>query len=314
MAAPTTPNSGNGDLPAPDSWADEFPRIDAPLDMPIRAAQAGVGDEFIMKLVPRGTPGAKNKFFAIDGSVVNFASTELNAWGSLIGDIQDQADLWTELQARPLTADLSQLAFTGDWVDISGKPPFGNVSLINTNGTTNQFLRGDGSWAIPQDVFAQWGSISGDINAQNDLIALLNLKAPLANPTFTGLVQAPTRPVDDSSTGVATTAWFFGQAFDGVPVMAGAASSGDSKRWARGNHRHPTDTTRAPLDSPAFTGFPTAPTPPPGDNSDVIATTAFVKAVASLPDAPVDGGYYVRRNGAWVAIDLGTKWDNDGTP
>lgn len=38
--------------------------------------------------------------------------------------------------------------------------------------------------------------------------------------------------------------------------------------------------TKAPTNSPAFTGTPTAPTPAPGDNSTKLATTAFVAASA----------------------------------
>lgn len=37
---------------------------------------------------------------------------------------------------------------------------------------------------------------------------------------------------------------------------------------------------RAPINSPAFTGIPTAPTKPASDDSTSLATTAFVKAVA----------------------------------
>ena len=42
-------------------------------------------------------------------------------------------------------------------------------------------------------------------------------------------------------------------------------------------------TAVAPLASPTFTGSPTAPTPPAGDSSNAIATTAFVRAAASMP-------------------------------
>lgn len=42
---------------------------------------------------------------------------------------------------------------------------------------------------------------------------------------------------------------------------------------------------KAPLVNPTFTGTPTAPTPTNGDNSTKIATTAFVLANASTPDA-----------------------------
>ncbi|WP_456723046.1 hypothetical protein [Bradyrhizobium sp. USDA 4350] len=63
--------------------------------------------------------------------------------------------------------------------------------------------------------------------------------------------------------------------------MAGTAAVGTSTKWAHEDHVHPTDTTRAPLASPAFTGAPTAPTQTVGDNSAKIATTAFVIANAS---------------------------------
>ena len=43
---------------------------------------------------------------------------------------------------------------------------------------------------------------------------------------------------------------------------------------------------KAPLDSPAFTGAPCAPTPAPGDDSTNLATTAFVQD-ALATDAPV---------------------------
>jgi hypothetical protein len=62
------------------------------------------------------------------------------------------------------------------------------------------------------------------------------------------------------------------------PVMDGIAAPGALTTYSRGDHVHPTDTSRAPLASPAFTGNPTAPTPTVGDNDTSIATTAFVNA------------------------------------
>jgi hypothetical protein len=62
-----------------------------------------------------------------------------------------------------------------------------------------------------------------------------------------------------------------------TPLMDGTAAVGTSTAYAREDHRHPTDTTRAPLASPAFTGTPTAPTAAAGTNNTQIATTAFVQ-------------------------------------
>ena len=71
-----------------------------------------------------------------------------------------------------------------------------------------------------------------------------------------------------------------------TPLEDGTASAGSATTWAKGDHVHPTDTSRAPLASPAFTGTPTAPTPLSSDNSQKIATTEFVQsAVAGIEGA-----------------------------
>lgn len=62
------------------------------------------------------------------------------------------------------------------------------------------------------------------------------------------------------------------------PVMDGVAAPGAATTAARGDHGHPTDTSRAPLASPVFTGTPQAPTAAAGTNTNQLATTAFVKA------------------------------------
>lgn len=61
-----------------------------------------------------------------------------------------------------------------------------------------------------------------------------------------------------------------------TPSMDGSASTGTSKRFAAEDHVHPTDTSRAPLASPALTGTPTAPTATTGTATTQIATTEFV--------------------------------------
>ena len=66
-------------------------------------------------------------------------------------------------------------------------------------------------------------------------------------------------------------------AYTSNPAMDGTASPGSSTDYAKGDHVHPTDTSRAPLASPTFTGTPAAPTASAGTNTTQIATTAFVK-------------------------------------
>ena len=73
------------------------------------------------------------------------------------------------------------------------------------------------------------------------------------------------------------------------PLMDGTAAVGTSTNFARQDHVHPSDTSRAPLNSPALTGTPTAPTPASGDNSTKIATTAFVATTTAGALATYDG-------------------------
>lgn len=69
-----------------------------------------------------------------------------------------------------------------------------------------------------------------------------------------------------------------GQGSNSLPVMNGIASAGVATQWSRGDHIHGSDTSRAPINSPTFTGVPSAPTAPNGTNTTQIATTANVLA------------------------------------
>jgi hypothetical protein len=119
--------------------------------------------------------------------------------------------------------------------------------------------------------------------------------APLASPVFTGNPRAPTPVADDNDTSIATSAFVLGQAASSAPAMDGSAAVGASTRYARSDHVHPTDTSRAAIASPSFTGTPTAPTPSAGDSSTKIATTAFL--------APA----------AWTTPTLLNSWVNYGS-
>lgn len=82
----------------------------------------------------------------------------------------------------------------------------------------------------------------------------LDAKAPLASPALTGTPTAPTASANTNTTQVATTAYVVGQASSTNPLVNGTVAVGTSLRYAREDHVHPTDTTRAPLADPTFTG------------------------------------------------------------
>ncbi|EHQ92124.1 tail fiber protein [Desulfosporosinus youngiae] len=114
-------------------------------------------------------------------------------------------------------------------------------------------------------------------------------RAPLASPALTGTPTAPTAAADTSTTQIATTAFVTGQAGTVTPNMDGSAAVGTSKKYAREDHRHPADTTRAPLASPALTGTPTAPTAAVDTSTTQVATTAFVVNQAASTSPVMDG-------------------------
>lgn len=95
---------------------------------------------------------------------------------------------------------------------------------------------------------------------------------------LTGTPTTPTAAADTNTTQIASTAFVLGQASSVSPLMNGTAAAGTSPRYSRQDHVHPTDTSRAPLASPVFTGDPQAPTAASGDNDTSLATTAFVQA------------------------------------
>jgi hypothetical protein len=103
--------------------------------------------------------------------------------------------------------------------------------------------------------------------------------APLASPAFTGIPTAPTPTPGTNSVQLATTAF--------VMAAIAAVDSGVVTFNGRGGAvmllaNDISGASGALLASPAFTGAPTAPTPPPGDNSTRIATTAFLATLTGF--------------------------------
>ena len=118
------------------------------------------------------------------------------------------------------------------------------------------------------------------------------------NIALTGVSTAPTPATGTNTTQIATTAFVNAEIAADRPFeattanikMDGAQSVGVLNTVARGDHVHPTDTSRAPLASPSFTGTPAAPTPATGTRSTQLATTAFVGAESQIA-APTGSVY-----------------------
>jgi len=134
------------------------------------------------------------------------------------------------------------------------------------------------AWDADLDAIAALAGTSGLLRktAANTWSLDTTTFAGLASPTFTGTPAAPTAAVDTNTTQLATTAFVVAQASATTPVVNGTAAVGTSLRYARADHVHPTDTSRAALASPTFTGTPAAPTAAANTNTTQLATTAFV--------------------------------------
>lgn len=74
------------------------------------------------------------------------------------------------------------------------------------------------------------------------------------NVSLSGIPRAPTAAVNTNTSQIATTAFVLHQASTTPPLMNGEGSPGSSLTFARADHVHPSDTTRAPASHPTLTG------------------------------------------------------------
>jgi len=111
-------------------------------------------------------------------------------------------------------------------------------------------------------------------------------------------VVTPTTQMTLSPTGLAVVGTITGTSFNLItglsstnPVMNGTVAIGTLTTAAKADHVHPTDTSRAALASPTFTGIPNAPTASVDTNTTQLATTAFVIGQGYLKTATASSTY-----------------------
>lgn len=113
--------------------------------------------------------------------------------------------------------------------------------------------------------------------------------APLSSPGFLGTPTAPTPNTNDNSGALATTAFV-------ATAITNTLASNNLVRSFNGrggdvvlNLSDVTGAGGAPLNSPALTGFPSAPTPLITSNDTSLATTAFVQEAMAMVQGSLQG-------------------------
>jgi hypothetical protein len=181
------------------------------------------------------------------------------------------------------------LSASGSWVQCGGTGPY-TVTLpapttINAVFTISHVATGTITLSTPSaSIYNQGVAASTLALINSDTITLASdgsnwnvLDYYTKSPTFVGVASGQTATAGTSTTQLATTAFVMGQASSTAPVMNGTAAVGTGTTWARADHVHPIDTSRAPLASPSLTGTPLSTTPSQLDSTTKIATTAFVQ-------------------------------------
>jgi len=187
------------------------------------------------------------------------------------------------------TSDVSDAGIPDGWVkpsDWNGDHDLtGILAAIDTIGVqpnTVPYIDGDGAGATFL-ISAFVRSLMNSATA-TAFLALLSAAA-LNSPAFTGTPTAPTPVGSDNSGTLATTAFVQARIAALVAGSPGLLDTLNELAAALGNDPNFATTMtnalalKAPLNSPALTGTPTAPTPTAGDNSTKLATTAFIVAL-----------------------------------
>jgi hypothetical protein len=244
----------------------------------------------------------------INGTKTFSASTQTLGNGTGTGTIN--VGTGATISGATKAVNIGTNSVAGSTTNISIGSGFGTSTTVLNGSTVGVTLAVDSNGsglATTAFVVGQAGSATPLVNGtaavgtslryarQDHVHGTDTSRAALASPTFTGVPAAPTAAVDTNTTQLATTAYVVAQAASATPLVNGTAAVGTSLRYARADHVHPTDTTRAALNSPTFTGTPSLPTgttavtQTAGNNTTALATTAFVQQEVPTASTTVAG-------------------------
>lgn len=149
----------------------------------------------------------------------------------------------------PTAPVVSQLALSSGQVTMSwGKTGIGIGKIWEV---------GDGALGVEGTV-----KVNGAVTATSFLGPITGHASSdlaLTGGAISGTVTAPKAALNTNTTQLATTSFVVGQASTTTPVNSSTAAIGTSLTYARSDHNHGDDTSKANLASPTFTGAVTTP-------------------------------------------------------
>lgn len=158
------------------------------------------------------------------------------------------------------------------------------TNTIRWDSTANRWKKWSGSaWAELTSTYALTGLTTTGAASIGGTLGVTGAATLSAGGTST------TSAADTNTTAIATTAFVIGQAASVAPLQDGTAAVGTSLRYARQDHVHPADTTRAPLASPTFTGTVTIPAGASISGYAPLASPTFTGTVTIPAGASISG-------------------------
>lgn len=172
------------------------------------------------------------------------------------------SNIWSALASETYVQDQKvSPTFTG-----VPNAPTADYGTNTTQLATTQFVQGEK--ASPAFTGTPTAPTASSATSSNVIATTAFVQAQKISPELTGTPTAPTAVAGTNTTQLATTEFTTGAV---ATLAAATTATTDSLQLLK-----------APIDSPEFTGVPTAPTPADGDVSLKIATTAFVRSSAPV--------------------------------
>jgi hypothetical protein len=219
----------------------------------------------------------------------------------------------------------TQFSGAGTYLAGTGLTLTGNTFSINTGTTvdlntaqtlTNKTISGENN-TLTERVENDVSGLGSGVATFLATPSSANLATAVTGETGSGALVFATSPtLTTPSIGVAT-----GTSFNSItglsstnPVVNGTVAVGTGTTAARADHVHPTDTTRAPLASPTFTGTVTSPNIRlTSTTAGSLSSTAHAFQVGSTTGTNIimDGaGLQSRNNGAAALFDVNVAGGN----